>query len=120
MTEFQITSQVAENAIKSLHEALSIKQPSQLERDGTIQRFEYSYEMTWKLARRVLNQNEIDAQIPKVIFRELGRLNWIDNVEEWMSFHSSLNETSHEYGEKLAQKSYELAKVFLRQLFVRS
>ncbi len=113
LEESQITTQVAQSALTNLKEALSLKSPSKLERDGTIQRFEYSYELIWKLARRVLKENEVEADVPKAIFRELGRLDWIQNVESWLSFQKSRNETSHEYGEKLAQKSYELAKIFL-------
>lgn len=108
-----VNTKIAQDALKNLGEALAIKNPSKLERDGTIQRFEYCYELIWKLARRVLKQNEIDADVPKSIFRELGRLGWINNVEDWMSFQKSRNETSHEYGEKLAQKSYQLAQYFL-------
>ncbi len=113
MSETQITTQSAENALQSLQEALAIKNPSKLERDGTIQRFEYCYELTWKLARRVLKENEVEADVPKTIFREMGRLGWINNVEDWLAFQKSRNETSHEYGEKLAIKSYHLSKIFL-------
>lgn len=109
----QLSTQLAQMALKNLKDALSIAAPTPLERDGTIQRFEYSYEMTWKLARRILKENEIEAEIPKAVFRELGRIGWIDNVEDWLEFQKSRNETSHEYGEKLARKSYLLAQRFL-------
>jgi nucleotidyltransferase substrate binding protein (TIGR01987 family) len=100
-------------ALKNLKEALQIKNPTTLERDGSIQRFEYSYELVWKFARRALKENEVEADVPKTIFRELGRLGWINNVEDWIEFQKSRNETSHEYGEKLAVKSYALAQQFL-------
>ena len=102
-----------QQALMNLKEALNVKTPSDLERDGAIQRFEYCYELMWKLAQRVLKDNEIKTDTPKTVFRELGRLNWIDNVEELIEFQNSRNETSHEYGEALAKKSYQLAKVFL-------
>ena len=108
-----ISLEPANNALKNLEEALKIKIPSQLERDGIVQRFEIAYEQTWKAAQRVLRDNEIFAETPKDVFRELGRIGWIDNVEAWISFQKSRNETSHEYGEKLAQKSFALAKEFL-------
>ncbi|MGZ3794374.1 MAG: nucleotidyltransferase substrate binding protein, partial [Bdellovibrio sp.] len=37
-----------QKALKNLKEALAIKNPTELERDGTVQRFEYSYELIWK------------------------------------------------------------------------
>jgi nucleotidyltransferase substrate binding protein (TIGR01987 family) len=108
-------------ALDQLEAALSILSPSDLERDGTIQRFEYCYEIIWKLSQRILKDNEIIAETPRMVFKELGRLGWINNVEDWIEFQKIRNQTSHEYGEKLAQKSYQLAKVFLplaKELFV--
>lgn len=103
----------SKEALAHLELALSIKKPSDLERDGTIQRFEYCYELMWKLAQRTLKNYEVEAESPKATFREMGRLGWVSSVEAWLEFQKSRNETSHEYGEKLAKKSYELAKVFL-------
>lgn len=103
----------AHDALRNLHQALEISNPSDLERDGTVQRFEYCYEIIWKLALRVLQANEVKAEYPKTVFRELGRLGWINNVEDWIEFQKSRNDTSHEYGVRYAQASYQLAKIFL-------
>jgi nucleotidyltransferase substrate binding protein (TIGR01987 family) len=108
-----LSFQPAQDALRNLQRALEIKNPSDLERDGTVQRFEYCYEIIWKLALRVLQAHEVKAEYPKTVFRELGRLGWIDNVEDWIEFQKSRNDTSHEYGVRYAQKSYELAKIFL-------
>ncbi len=102
-----------QSAVNNLKQALSLQNPSDLERDGTVQRFEYCYKILWKSAQRILKDNEIDSDTPKEVFRQLGRLGWIDNVEQWLEFQKSRNETSHECGLKLAEKSYALAKTFL-------
>ncbi len=101
-----------EDALSNLEAALKILNPTDLERDGTIQRFEYSYEIIWKLAQRILKDNEILAETPKMVFKELGQLGWINNVEDWLEFQKIRNLTSHEYGKVLAEKSYALAKIF--------
>lgn len=109
-----------ENAINSLEEALSQPSHTKLERDGVIQRFEYTYELCWKAAKRILEAEGIAIDTPRSIFRELGNLGWINNVEAWLAFHKSRNYTSHQYGEKLAEISFSLAKQFLpivQQLF---
>ncbi len=48
MTDLKINFQVAESALNNLHEAIHIQNPTDLERDGTIQRFKYSYKICWK------------------------------------------------------------------------
>ncbi len=108
-----LSFQPTQDALKNLESALKIVSPSDLERDGTVQRFEYSYEILWKLGQRVLQQHEVQAEYPKAVFRELGRLGWISNVEEWLEFQTARNNSSHEYGIKYANTSYQLAKVFL-------
>ncbi len=100
-------------ALQQLTEALTLKDPSDLERDGTIQRFEYCYEILWKSAQKILRENEVPAETPKAVFRELGRLGWIENVEAWLAFQKARNETKHEYGVKHAENAYRLAKIFL-------
>lgn len=107
-----ISLKPTEDALRNLQEALLIQKPSDLERDGCIQRFEYCYELLWKLSQKILKQNEVDADTPRNVFRELGRIGWINNVEIWIEFQKSRNETSYEYGKKLAEKSYQLAKDF--------
>lgn len=108
-----LSTQPTKDALKNLKDALAISNPSDLERDGTIQRFEYSYELIWKLGQKILKDQEITAETPRNVFRELGRIGWIDNVEDWIEFQKIRNETSHEYGKALADKSYKLAKKFL-------
>lgn len=113
MNETLVSCELAETALRNLRSALLIKSPSELERDGTIQRFEYCYEIIWKLGSRVLKENAIRAEVPKSVFRELGRIGWINNVEEWIDFQKSRSDTSHEYGNKFAERSYLLAQRFL-------
>ena len=108
-----LSFQPTHDALKNLKEALDIKNPSDLERDGTVQRFEYCYEILWKLAQKILKQYSIEAEYPKSVFRELGKIGWISNVEAWIEFQSARNNTSHEYGKNYAVKSFELAKVFM-------
>ncbi|MBL7670656.1 MAG: nucleotidyltransferase substrate binding protein [Bdellovibrionaceae bacterium] len=108
-----ISFQPAQDALRNLSDALSILQPTELERDGTVRRFEYCYEIVWKLVQRVLKDHGIVAEYPKFVFRELGRLGWIQNVEDWIEFQKARNDTSHEYGVKYAIANYTLAQSFL-------
>lgn len=87
--------------------------PSDLERDGIIQRFEYTLELCWKTSKKVLLINGIEVDTPKNVVRELGVLNWISNPEAWIDYIEKRNETSHMYNEEVANKIFNIIKNFI-------
>ncbi|MDC3418565.1 nucleotidyltransferase substrate binding protein [Aquibacillus salsiterrae] len=57
----------AEKALRSFHELVIIEGPSSVERDASIQRFEFSFEACWKAAKQYLYDLEgIDVASPRV------------------------------------------------------
>ena len=46
--KFEISLEKLTKANERLREALALKSPTQLERDGIIQRFEFTFELAWK------------------------------------------------------------------------
>ncbi len=88
--------------------------PSELERDGLIQRFEYTLELSWKTSKKVLQFNGIESDTPKNVVRELGQLNWIENPEAWIDYIDKRNETSHMYNEEVAVKIFAVIKAFIQ------
>lgn len=102
-----------DKALLTLREGLTKTQLSQLEKDGVIQRFEYSFELLWKTAKRVLESQGLSIDTPKNVIRELGRIGWINDVETWLEFLRARHKTSHEYGEKLAASVFLAAQNFL-------
>ena len=101
-----------EKAIKSLEAALK-KPKDEFIRDATIQRFEYSFELTWKTAKYLLGQAGIESLSPRSVIRDLGQQRWIENIDLWMEFLDYRNLTTHTYNEKTAEQVYEGAKRFL-------
>jgi nucleotidyltransferase substrate binding protein (TIGR01987 family) len=91
-----------------------IDKPSELERDGLIQRFEYTLELSWKTAKKVLQFNGIESDTPKNVVREMGQLRWIENPEAWIDYIDKRNETSHMYNEEVAVKIFAVIKAFIR------
>lgn len=87
--------------------------PSELERDGLIQRFEYTLDLSWKTSKKILLLNGIEKDTPKNIIRELGLHGWIDNPEAWMDYLTKRNETSHIYNEEVADKIFKVIKNFI-------
>jgi nucleotidyltransferase substrate binding protein (TIGR01987 family) len=102
-----------DKAVGSLRDALS--QPKDpYTRDASIQRFECTFELSWKMLRRYLStESAVDAFNLKEIFRQAGRQGIIANVEAWFSYLKGRNLTSHTYNEKTAEETYQLATAFL-------
>lgn len=100
-------------AAESLRDALA--QPKNpYTRDAAIQRFEYTFELSWKLLRRYLaTESAVDTFNLKDAFRQAGRQGIIANVEAWFAYLKGRNLTSHTYNEKTAEETYRLAAAFL-------
>lgn len=67
------------------------------DRAGAIQAFEYSYELTWKMMRRLLARRGIVVNSPHDTFREAGLNKIITNAETWFHFIAIRNLTVHTY-----------------------
>jgi nucleotidyltransferase substrate binding protein (TIGR01987 family) len=76
-------------------------------RDATIQRFEYTFELSWKLLKRYLeSENNVIEPNIKNLFREAGKLGLIEKVEDWFEYLQCRNLTSHTYQESTAEEVY--------------
>jgi len=108
-------------ALNSLEKAIDRAQKKTSDeelRDAVIQRFEYTYELSWKMLKRQLEKeaptpSAIDTLSFKELFREAGEKGIISNVEKWMIYRDQRNITSHTYDEEKAESVYETALEFL-------
>lgn len=103
-----------DRALSQLQKAVSLESPSDLERDGAIQRFEYSIELLWKTAKKTLEENGVPAVTPKDVIREMANAGWINNPADFLGYLKLRNETSHTYDEKKAIEVFERSKDFAR------
>lgn len=101
-------------ALATLDEAMLKPPASLLERDGIIQRFEYCLEVSWNSAKKVLEYQEVKVDTPRNIFREMARLDWINNPELWIQFLEARYKTSHLYHEEVAEELFKLVPQFLK------
>jgi nucleotidyltransferase substrate binding protein (TIGR01987 family) len=101
-----------QNALNSLDKALA-EPINEFVRDAAIQRFEYCYELCWKMLRRVLAEDKGTEAISDLSRRDLFRLasqkHLIDDPLIWFEFHKARNETSHTYNETKALEVYHTA-----------
>jgi len=86
-------------------------------RAGVVQNFEVAYEQTWKMMKRWLETNmsavEVDGVTRRQLFRLCNENRLIDDVDVWMVFHKSRNETSHTYNAETAHDVFAVAQKFL-------
>ncbi len=107
-------------ALASLKRAVdrSVRFPEDEEvRDAVIQRFEYSYELSWKMLKRSLklaapSSEEIERMSFKELIREAAMKGLVDNPEKWFEFREQRNITSHLYDELKANSVYKTALEF--------
>ncbi|EGN57737.1 nucleotidyltransferase [Hallella multisaccharivorax DSM 17128] len=71
-----------------------------LEKDGMVQRFEYTQELAWKVLKNYLEyQGEIRLGGSRDTIRQAFAMGIIANTDPWFDMLESRNETSHVYDE---------------------
>ena len=105
------------HALASLQRAVNRWQGAAVQdeelRDACIQRFEYTFELSWKMLKRRLELDLPDSQsVDAMSFRELmrsgGERGLLQDVDAWMVFRDKRNITSHTYN---ALKAADVAAV---------
>lgn len=92
------------NALKRLEEALQEDQENSLIIDGTIQRFEFTIELYWKLLKRLLLTEGIETRTLRETLKAAYQVGWLQNEESWLQMLKDRNETSHVYEEEMARR----------------
>lgn len=90
-------------ALRKLEEALHQKEFSVLEKDGVIQRFEFTMELAWKTIQDILNSRGYpDLKGPKPVIKQAFKDGIIANGQEWINMLEDRNKSVHLYDETLA------------------
>ncbi len=114
MTE-KLTAEISQlqKALDRLNEALSAEQ-TQLNKDGTIQRFEFTFELLWKTLKTYIEELGRDATpaSPKDVFRVAADLQIIPDPKPYFDFLEKRNLSSHTYSELQADAIYQAIKDF--------
>jgi nucleotidyltransferase substrate binding protein (TIGR01987 family) len=103
-----------ENALVQLERALA--QPKdEFVRDSVIQRFEFTFELSWRTMQRFI---ELDRPLPdtstKTILRESLAQGLISDIDQWFEFQKYRNMTSHIYSQEVAEMIYDKIVQFPR------
>ncbi len=103
-----------ERALHSLQEAQLEPPRNDLERDGVIQRFEYTFELCWKSIRRALlflGRSDVSGS-PRPLFRDALEEQFIQDIEPWFGYLEARNTTSHIYNTDQAERVFNAIQGF--------
>ena len=104
------------SALVGLKEGCDKTTVSNLELSGTIQHFEFCYELSWKLLQKRASLDGRSIASPREAFRYGYERGYIENDKAWAEMINDRNETVHTYDVTTAQKIYAQAKdIYLRE-----
>jgi nucleotidyltransferase substrate binding protein (TIGR01987 family) len=111
-------------AFKQLAKFMEHEKLNELEEQGLIKAFEYTYELSWKTLQDLLHDkgyNNITG--PKPVIEQSFQDGYITDGKGWMRMHKSRNLTSHTYDEDTAAEITEGIKseyfFLLQDLLIR-
>lgn len=99
------------NALDRLSEAVKAAK-TDLEIDGTIQRFEFSFELFWKTLKLVLKYYGVKCNNPGSCIKETFRNGLIDDDEIFLDMLEDRSLTSNIYNKQTANEIFERIKKF--------
>jgi nucleotidyltransferase substrate binding protein (TIGR01987 family) len=87
-------------AFSQLEQAVSqIDSLSRLEKEGLVQRFEYTFELAWKTLKDYLESQSVDAKFPREVIKQSFFYEIIADGETWMDMLEKRNLMAHTYDE---------------------
>ncbi len=81
-----------------LKESVAIAK-SDLEIDGVIQRFEFTFELSWKAMKRFLEKEGVICNSPRACLKEAFQAELIKNEAIWLQMLADRSASSHLYNQ---------------------
>ncbi len=105
-------------AYSQLEKYVAQEDHNELEEQGLIKSFEYTYELAWKTLQDLLKEKGYKNIIgPKPVIEQCFQDGYIADGEAWMRMHTSRNLTSHTYDQETAEEIVEKIKAEYYNLF---
>ena len=73
---------------------------SDLEKEGLIQRFEYTFELAWKTLKDYLEGQDVVAKFPRDTIKQAFHYELISDGDVWMDMLENRNLIAHTYNEE--------------------
>ncbi len=100
-----------EMAFTKLKEAISREDLNELERNGLIQRFEFTIDLSWKVMKDYLEEKGfVFKPSPKDTFRQAQQARLIDFAQILIDGLDIRNDMSHDYSGEMFEKSEKILR----------
>jgi len=104
-------------AFNQLERFVEVEDLNEMETQGLIKAFEYTYELSWKTLQDLLKEKGYKDIIgPRPVIEQSFQDGYIADGNAWMSMHKSRNLTSHTYNEEIAKEIVEAIRNVYCQL----
>jgi len=97
------------DAHKKLEEGIE-QAIDELDKDGIIQRFEFTFELLWKALKIYLEHQGILVKTPRDSFVEAFRIGLFDDEKIFLDMLEDRNSTSHIYDKETSEKIFNRIK----------
>lgn len=97
------------NANQKLKEGIE-QAKDELDKDGVIQRFEFTFELLWKALKIYLEYQGIIVKTPRDSFVEAFRIDLISDEKIFLDMLEDRNNTSHIYDKETSEKIFNRIK----------
>lgn len=102
-----------EKAFSKFEEAALQEVLNELERNGLIQRFEFTLELAWKVLKDYMEYQgfQLASVTPKSVVKEAFLNNLISDAEVWLTALEWRNKLSHDYGGEYFEAGEKLIRI---------
>ncbi|MEA3476281.1 MAG: HI0074 family nucleotidyltransferase substrate-binding subunit [Candidatus Cloacimonadota bacterium] len=102
-------------SLDRFYEAIQVKDET-LAIDGTIQRFEFTFELAWKTIKIFLQHEGILCNSPRSCLKEAFSLGLINFEAIWLNMLDDRNKLAHIYNEQEAKEIYSRISEYYEEL----
>jgi len=99
-----------DRAFSQLQKGLAIEHPSDIEQQGIIQSFEFTFELSWKTLKDFLEAQGLMCQFPREVIKQAFQNQIILDGEIWLEMLAKRNMLAHIYDENMAREANRLIK----------
>jgi len=114
MTKLEALKKQFSSAVERFEESLQAEK-SAMARDSAIKRFEFNFDLSWKLIKAFLEEDRgLKCVSPKGCFQEAYHQGVIDYNDLWMEMVNDRNFVAHTYKEEKAEMLYSNLPGYLK------